>query len=111
MAQAAYHPENPANSAITAANFRKYLHERAVFDEEIDARGYRWVYSGKPIDGRFASTFGFPRRSGGILIPLHPLLGGEAFQLRDATPHPSKNGKALKFLTRPNSPIALSRHR
>ena len=32
MAQTAYHPEAPATSTITAANFREYLHERAVFD-------------------------------------------------------------------------------
>ena len=107
MAQTAYHPEAPATSTITAANFREYLHERAVFDADIDARGYRWVYSGKPIDGGFASALGFPQRSGGILIPLHPLIGGEAFQLRDATPHPGKNGKALKFLTPPKQPNCL----
>ena len=99
MAQAAYHPENPANPTITAANFREYLHERAVFDDAIDARGYHWVNSGKPVDGRHASAFGFPQRSGGILIPLHPLLGGEAWQLRDADPQPGKDGKERKFLT------------
>ena len=99
MAQAAYHPENPTSPTITAANFREYLHERAVFDEEINARGYHWVYSGKPVDGHHASAFGFPQRSDGILIPLHPLLGGEAVQLRDAHPQVDKNGKERKFLT------------
>ena len=107
MAQTVYHPESPANFTITSANFREYLHERAVFDEEIDARGYCWVNSGKPIDGRFASVFGFPHRAGGILIPLHPLLGGEAFHLRDADPQLGKDGKALKFLTPSKQPNCL----
>ena len=81
-------------SELTREDWRQYLHERGVHDTQIAARGYRWVLSGKPgPDGAFAAEYGFPQKSAGILIPLHPLTGGHAYQLRDAT------GQRAKFLT------------
>lgn len=65
----------------------EYLAARGVHPKVAIARGYRDVLAGKPNnkssdDEKFASTYGFPAVRGGILMPLHPLLGGEAYQLR-----------------------------
>ena len=97
--------------AITATNWHEYLRARGVNDEEIAARGYRWVYSGKKEGGGdFAAAYGFNRKAGGLLIPLHPYLGGERFQLRLADPaaHPNRKGKPTKFLLPQNQANCLS---
>ena len=53
------------------------------------------------MDGDFAKTYGFPKVRGGLLIPLHPLLGGEAYQLRfkPGTEPLDRKGKPRKFDT------------
>ena len=78
-----------------------YLTARGVTTEAIRARGYREVHGGNPIDGDFAKTYGFPKVRGGLLIPLHPLLGGEAYQLRfkPGTEPLDRKGKPRKFDT------------
>ena len=76
-----------------------YLEDRGVTPEIARQRGYRAVMKGKPIDGQFASAYGFPPKTSGLLIPLHPLNGGdEVYQLRLDVPQISK-GKERKFLT------------
>ena len=81
--------------------WKQYLADRGVWAEAIQARGYKVVYSGKALDGDYASAYGFPQTHGGLLIPLHLLLGGEAYQLRftPGTEPKDKNGKPRKFAT------------
>ena len=81
--------------------WNQYLEERGISENVVRSRGYKVVVSGKPLDGQFAAAYGFPQKAGGLLIPLHPLLGGEAYQLR-YTPGSEPNGpkgKPVKFLT------------
>ena len=83
------------------AEWEQYLAARGVTPEVAQARGYRQVHSGKPLDGDYASAYGFKPSEGGLLMPLHPLLGGEAYQLRfkpGAEPL-GANGKPRKFTT------------
>ena len=79
---------------ITQDTWRTYLHERGVQDEEINARGYRWVHSGKPKGQEFASYYGFSQKSGGLLIPLHSVHGELKYQLRVSTPAAFTDRKA-----------------
>ena len=81
--------------------WKEYLQDRAVSDKASAAREYRVVHSGKPTGAEFASTYGFARRDGGLLIPLHPLIGGDQrYQLRYAPgDEPERKGKAQKFTT------------
>ena len=92
MATTSYH-------AIKEDGWCEYLRARGVFDEAIAARGYRWVHSGKPLGGDYAKSYGFPQELSGLLIPLHPLRGGDAHQLRPSSPQPDKKGHVRKFLT------------
>ena len=96
--------------ALSKDNWREYLNKRGVFDDDVIAkRGYQWVYSsGKPIDGDYAKTYGFPRKSAGLLIPLHPLLGGEAYQLREAGPQDYEDSKSRKFRTPQGQTMCLA---
>ena len=60
------------------AEFSKYLRSRGVPPDIALERGYRLVRPGKPIDGSYAASWGFPRKSSGMLIPLHGLLDDDA---------------------------------
>lgn len=90
-----------------SAVWTAYLSERGVSEDAILARGYREVHSGKDLGEEFAATYGFPQKAGGLLIPLHPLLGGEpAYQLRyppgqEPVKKGAKGEKAQKFTTPP----------
>ena len=80
-------PSHSGYPATYSDELRAYLEERAVKPDMAIARNYRDVLSGRPNnkssdDEKYASTYGFPQARGGILIPLCPLLGGEAYQLR-----------------------------
>ena len=88
--------------------FSVYLQERGVTPEIAADRGYREVLSGKPLDGTFASSYGFPQKSAGLLIPLHGVLRNDdddvlVCQLRldpaVAADFLDKKGKPLRFLT------------
>ena len=83
------------------AEWEQYLAARGVTPEVAQARGYQQVYSGRPLDGNYASAYGFKPSEGGLLMPLHPLLGGEAYQLRfkPGTEPVNANGKKRKFTT------------
>ena len=82
--------------------FSAYLQARGVPTDVASERGYREVFSGKPLDGTFAASYGFPRKSAGLLIPLHGVLN-DAWQLRldPAVQDTFTNakGKAIRFLT------------
>ena len=56
------------------AEFSEYLRARAVPEDIAVERGYRLVRQGKPIDGDYAASWGLPRKSAGMLIPLHGVL-------------------------------------
>ena len=77
-----------------------YLWERGVTPEAARARGYRSVRSGggRNVDESYAAAyFGLPRRSG-LLMPLHPLLGGDQrYQLRPDEPRLNDDHKPIKF--------------
>ena len=88
-----------SGNAIEKDDWRAYLRARGVSDEAIAERGYQWVYPGKALDGTYSKSYGFPQASSGLLIPLHPLLGGDAYQLRQSDPLPDMKGKIRKFLT------------
>ena len=75
-------PQPLLDSAPLSPEWTDYLAARGVTPEAARARGYREVHGGNPLDGDYANTYGFPKVRGGLLIPLHPLLGGEAYQLR-----------------------------
>ena len=79
--------------------WNKYLSERGVSEAALSARGYREVHSGKALGEEFAATYHFPQKAGGLLIPLHPLLGGDpAYQLRyPPGQEPVKDGKVQKI--------------
>ena len=80
--------------------WQEYLSARGINPTVAAARGYRSVYSGKADgSGIFAADYGFPKNVGGLLIPLHPLSGGEAYQLRlrDADATIDAKGKRRKF--------------
>ena len=74
--------------------WRNYLELRGVSPEIAKWRGYRQVFSGNPGDAEklgggtepadFAAHYGFPKNSGGLLIPLRPIIGDDipAYQLR-----------------------------
>ena len=84
------------------AIWRDYLSARGVKPEVAAARGYRFVCSGKADgSGQFAADYGFPKNVGGLLIPLHPLSGGESYQLRvdDHLATLDSKGKRKKFLS------------
>ena len=85
----------------------EYLHTRSGTPTVAAQRGYRMVRSGGSRltagDPTFASTyFGLRRKNlEGMLIPIHPLMGGEAWQLRfepGKEPVDAK-GKPIKFIT------------
>lgn len=83
---------------------RDYLWQRGVEPEVARARGYRSVrggegHGGRNIDESYSKAYGFaikdrPRPSG-LLIPLHPLIGDQRYQLRVDDPEPD----SPKFLT------------
>ena len=67
------------------------------------------MYSGKPTGTEFASSQGFTQKDGGLLIPLHPLIGGDQrYQLRYLPgDEPNRRGKAQKFTTPRGQPNCL----
>ena len=79
---------------------RDYLWRRGVTPEVARARGYRSVRSGggRNVDESYAAAYqGLPRRSG-LLMPLHPLLGGDQrYQLRPDEPRLNSDDKPIKF--------------
>ena len=79
---------------------RDYLWVRGVTPEAARARGYRSVRSGggRNVDESYAAAYpGLPRRSG-LLMPLHPLLGGDQrYQLRPDEPRLNSDQKPIKF--------------
>ena len=79
---------------------RNYLWERGVTPEAARARGYRSVRGGggRNVDESYAAAYhGLPRRHG-LLMPLHPLLGGDQrYQLRPDEPRLSSDQKPVKF--------------
>ena len=79
---------------------RDYLWQRGVTPEVARARGYRSVRSGggRNVDESYAAAYsGLPRRSG-LLMPLHPLLGGDQrYQLRPDEPRLNSDHKPVKF--------------
>ena len=84
-----------------------YNRDRSVIATVAARRGYRMVRSGGSRltagDPTYASTY-FGIRSKnleGMLIPIHPLLGGEAWQLRFEPGKEPLDGKGnpIKFLT------------
>ena len=81
----------------------KYLEARGVTLDVARARGYQYVRAGKPIDGEYASTWGFGRQLSGLLIPLHGLLDPDppAVQLRLDYPerYPDAKGRPRRFTT------------
>ena len=83
--------------------WKDYLSARGVNDEVARARRYRVVYSGKADgSGQFAADYGFPQNAGGLLIPLHPLSGGETryqLRVRDVDATVGAKGKRRKFLS------------
>ena len=92
-------PPDPSQQAewprLLAPKHIEYLKIRGVRPEEANARGYRTVWSGKRDgSGQYAADYEFTQKSSGLLIPLHPILGGEAYQLRLDAP---VNGR--KFMT------------
>ena len=92
----------------------EYLIARAVFPDVALARGYRVVRPGKPgkssDDQDYAVTYGLPQVRGGILIPLHPLLGGDPkYQLRHWPADIADKPRVPKFRT-PHGQAKLSRH-
>ena len=90
---------------------KNYLTERGVMEEAAQARGYREVYSGKPTGPEFAATYGFPQTAGGLLIPMHPLIGGDQrYQLRSqpgSEPTDDK-GRRKKFISPAGQPNCLA---
>ena len=81
----------------------EYLTARAVPPHVALARGYRDVKQGKPgkssDDEDYATTYGFPRVRGGILIPFHPLLGEQKYQLRHYPADRVNTKRVPKFIT------------
>ena len=102
MATTSYH-------ALSKNNWREYLSARGVFaDDVIAAREYKWVYPGKPLGGDFANSYGFPRKSSGLLMPLHGLMGQNAYQLREAGPQQGDDDKSRKFNTPQGQTMCLA---
>ncbi len=83
--------------------FSAYLRTRGVPPDVAVERGYAEVLSGKPVDGRFASSYGFPRKAAGLVIPLHGVLNHDAWQLRldpaVQAAFTDAKGKPIRFLT------------
>ena len=80
--------------------WQEYLSARGINPPVAAARGYRAVCSGKTDgSGEFAADYGFPKTTGGLLIPLHALSGGKAYQLRvrDVDATIDAKGKRRKF--------------
>ena len=79
---------------------RNYLWERGVTPEAARARGYRSVRGGggRNVDESYAAAYpGLPRRHG-LLMPLHPLLGGDQrYQLRPDEPRLNNDQAPIKF--------------
>ena len=79
---------------------RDYLWKRGVTLQAARARGYRSVRGGggRNVDESYAAAYpGLPRRSG-LLMPLHPLLGGDQrYQLRPDEPRLNSDQKPIKF--------------
>ena len=79
---------------------RDYLWRRGVTPEVARARRYRSVRSGggRNVDESYAAAYtGLPRRSG-LLMPLHPILGGaQRYQLRPDEPRLNSDQKPVKF--------------
>ena len=95
------------------AEFSRYLRARAVSREIAIERGYKLVRQGKPIDGGYAACWGFPRKSSGMLIPLHGLLDDDAtglgsVQLRLDADVLALNPKWPKFRTPRAQPNVLA---
>ena len=89
----------PSNLPV---EWHEYLAARGISPAVATARGYRSVYSGKADgSGNFAADYDFPKNVGGMLIPLHPLSGGTAYQLRlhDVDAKVDAKGKRRKFLS------------
>ena len=88
------------------AEFSEYLRARAVPEDIAVERGYRLVRQGKPIDGDYAASWGLPRKSAGMLIPLHGILDAsshDSVQLRISSElqpdFTDAKGRPLKFLS------------
>ena len=82
----------------------EYLRQRGVTPEVARARGYRYVRQGKPLDGDYAASWGFPQKASGMLIPLGGVLDDvpeASVQLRLDKPEdfPDKLGRPTKFLS------------
>ncbi len=79
---------------------RDYLWQRGVTPAVARARKYRSVRGGggRNVDESYAAAYhGLPRRSG-LLMPLHPLLGGDQrYQLRPDEPRLNNDHKPIKF--------------
>ena len=83
--------------------FSAYLRDRGVPPDVAVERGYTELLAGKPLDGKFAAAYGFPRKAAGLLIPLHGVLKQDAWQLRldpaVQAAFADAKGKAIRFLT------------
>ena len=86
--------------------FSDYLRNRAVSREIAIERGYKLVRQGKPLDGDYAATWGFPRKAAGLLMPLHGVLDDDPLDSRQLRIHKAlesvftkPNGKVQRFLT------------
>ena len=88
----------------------KYLGDRAVTRGVAAARGYVQVHSGKPGDGNMAATYGFRPSTGGLLMPLHPLIGEQTYQVRfpPGSEPIAKGGKRRRFDTPSGQPNHLA---
>ena len=75
----------------------QYLVERAVTPAVAAARGYKYVRQGKPLDGGYASAWGYPQKYSGLLIPLHSIMQVDATILRLDTERIDRRGKKHKF--------------
>ena len=108
-------PENgtdqPQYPSQLTADDRDYLHARAVGEISAQVRGYRSVRAGggMNVDESYARAYvGLPRRAG-LLIPLHPLLGGtQRYQLRPYEPRFTPNGKEIKFESQAGLPNTIA---
>ena len=78
---------------------RDYLWKRGVTPAAARARGYRSVRSGRRnVDESYAAAYSGLPRLAGLLMPLHPLLGGDQrYQLRPDDPRLTVEGKPIKF--------------
>ena len=95
-------------------HWRAYLSERGISEDIIAERGYQEVVSGtRGSADKAAANWDFPRKSGGMLIPLWPLIErrsikawdsvGQRYQLRELSGEP-------KFRSQPGFPNVLATH-